>query len=121
MFSFIKNTFGKKITVDDIALKCKAINAEKIAIYGGGEIGLQILQALEKEQLSEKVICFVDLRADYESFTVKGMPVIGPFKLKQEAFTPDTLIIASKAFKKDILMTIQENALVGDKVSIITF
>lgn len=121
MFSFIKNTFVKKITAHDIAVKCKSINAEKIAIYGGGEIGLEILKALEKEQLAENVICFVDLRADYESFTVKGMPVIGPFKLKQEAFRPDALVIASKAFKKDIMMTIKDNELVSDKVSIITF
>lgn len=94
---------GSRLDVEFVADALKnlsAIHRQKVVIWGAGEFGSLLLQRL-KDNARIEIVAVVDLRANVKPFKMQDFTVAKPADLL--AFTFDVLVVASAAFKTNII------------------
>ena len=100
-------------TQGPVALLQKRIDAdvaEELYIYGAGEMGRQLFDAME-EKHQQRLQGFFDRYAEYQDTEIEGVKVYVPKMISD--LTRGTIVVASEAYKKEIVEDLQP--IIGDK------
>lgn len=76
----------------------KLSSNDKVAIWALGEHTTKLLKVLNTDKLN--IVCFVDRAKGKDNLTIMGKKVIDPSVLQE--YAPDTIIISSYSFRKEI-------------------
>ncbi|WP_017444763.1 nucleoside-diphosphate sugar epimerase/dehydratase [Gayadomonas joobiniege] len=110
----------ESIYIDKILHKLAVNKANKIAIYGAGELGDKLGAQIKSLMPDIEIKFYVDQRAEKETFNISGIQVIGPSLLTSKSDDIDCLLIASVAFHDKIIKNIKEQRLINDTVKVIS-
>ncbi len=75
----------------------------KVAIYGAGDYGLSLLDALQQKRPDVQITCVVDT---FKTGNIHGLDIIGPDELSERKNAFDFVIIASDFFSDQIAHTL---------------
>lgn len=107
MFKFFNDKWAAltKGAPQSLFQKIQRLNTPKIAIYGAGEIGSELLKLLNNDD-SIEVLMIVDRRAEFVEVKLQDFDVKSPAEL---ASLPDcTIVIASEKFVAEMKENIRK-------------
>lgn len=104
-------TTGNEVVAPMLLQQLKLNGIKYTAIYGAGELGIQVLEVLSSNCI--EISCFIDRRADAGSFTIEGLNVM---TLEEAIIKGESVFsVASKAFAHEIVEYIESIAKITNK------